>query len=68
MSGSSMKRFHKGLHGGWDLRCFGGWLVCYNRDVFCIWWSTDATPPTKREGNGFWIIGSYRKWAMSEFV
>lgn len=62
-----MKRFHK-TSWGWDIRCFGGFLVCYNRDVFCIWWSTDATPPTKREGNGRWIIGSYGKWASSIFA
>jgi hypothetical protein len=50
-----------------DFRCFGGFLVILNRDVFCVWWSTDATPPTKRERNGFWLIGSYKKWAQSKF-
>lgn len=50
-----------------DIRCLGGFLVIYRRDVFCVWWSTDATPPTKREGNGRWIIGTYGKWAQSKY-
>lgn len=62
-----MKRFQK-TSCGWDIRCFGGWLTIYRRDVFVIWWSNDATPPTKREGNGFWIIGNYGKWAQSRFA
>lgn len=53
---------------GWDIRCFGGWLVIYARDIFVVWWSTDATPPTKREENGRWLIGSYGRWAQSKFA
>lgn len=78
-----MKIFHRSIQNGktigLDLRCFGGWLVFYTRDVFCVWWSKDATPPCgiklrayggkiHRERNGFWIIGSYRKWAHSKFA
>lgn len=63
-----MKRLHRNTYGGWDFRCFGGFFVCYKRDVFCLWWSKDATPPTKRERNGFWIIGSYGKWAQSKYA
>ncbi len=64
----NVSRFHKSIHGGFDFRCFGGWLVCYNREVFCLWWSNDAAPPTKKDKNGLWIIGSYRKWASSKYA
>jgi len=66
-----MKRLHISKPvGGWivDLRCFGGFLVIYKRDVFCAWWSRDATPPTKREKNGYWIVGNYGTWAQSKYA
>lgn len=72
---AAMKRFTK-TEWGFDIRCFGGFLVIYSRDVFCVWWSTDSTPPIKDmtcggkypNDRGFWIIGNYGKWARSDFA
>lgn len=62
---NKIKRFRKVLW-GYEIRCFGGFLVINTRERLLVWWSTDATPPTKREGNGRWLVGNYGKWACLE--
>lgn len=50
-----------------DFRCFGGWLTVKWWPRLLVWWSKDATPPS-HNNPGYWIIGSWSKWASGDDV
>ena len=50
-----------------DFRCFGGFLTVIYPPKLIVWWSKDATPPSKTNP-GVWLIGSWSKWASRDDV